>query len=150
MGVAASIRRPCDTEPLPLATNVRQVREALRLAVLALALTGTGSACVSVQSGFTLGPENDGTTKRVTVGSELRLALSADYDWNIASTNTSALALKSSAVGSAGGSNVRMWLFDVRSAGQFVLRATGEPPCRKSSPPCATPTLTYRFTIHAQ
>ena len=124
--------------------NVAQiVAFALTLAVLSL-------ACVRVQSGYALGPENDGATKTVSVGSELRLALPADYDWTIASTNTSALALKSTLVGSVGGSNVRMWVFDVQSAGDYVIRATGEPPCRTTVPPCLTPTLSYRFSIRAQ
>jgi len=126
------------------------MRELPRLTALALAVTLVAGACVRVQSGFTLGPENDGATKTVSVGSELRLALPADYDWNLQSTNTSALALKSTTVGSVGGSNVRMWLFDVKSAGEFVLRATGEPPCRKSVPPCLTPAVAYQFTIRAQ
>ena len=46
----------------------------------------------------------------------------AELDWNIESTNTSALLLKSAALGSIGGSNLRIWLFDVKSAGQFVAR----------------------------
>jgi hypothetical protein len=126
------------------------MRNAVRVTVLTLALAVVSLACVRVQSGFTLGPENDGATKTVSVGSELRLALPADYDWNIASTNTSALTLKSTLLGSVGGSNVKMWLFDVQSAGEFVIRATGEPPCRKSLPPCLAPTLSYHFSIRAQ
>jgi hypothetical protein len=118
--------------------------------VLALALTLVAFACVRVQSGFTLGPENNGTTKTVSVGSELRLALPAELEWNIESTNTSALALKSSLLGSVGGTSMKMWLFDVKSAGEFVLRATGEPGCRKSVPPCLAPAVSYRFTIRAQ
>ena len=126
------------------------MRNAVQIIVFVLTLALVSLACVRVQAGYTLGPENDGTTKTVSVGSELRLALPADYDWNIASTNTSALALKSTLVGSVGGSNVRMWVFDVQSAGEYVIRATGEPPCRKSIPPCLTPTLSYRFGIRAQ
>lgn len=126
------------------------MRAALRVLAVALALTLAASACVRVQSGFTLGPEDNGTTKTVSVGSELRLALPAEFEWNIESTNTSALALKSSLVGSVGGSNTKMWLFDVKSAGEFVLRATGEPACRKSVPPCLAPAVSYRFTIRAQ
>ena len=126
------------------------MRHALPLTVFALVLTLLAPACVRAQSGFTLGPENDRTTKTVSVGSELRLALPAEFEWNIQSTNTSALALKSTLIGSVGGANLKMWLFDVKSAGEFVLRATGEPTCRKSVPPCLAPTVSYQFTIRAQ
>lgn len=107
-------------------------------------------ACVRLQSGISLGPEDDGTSKSVRVGSEVRLALSADYDWTLESTNTSALAFRSSSVGSAGGATLHVWLFDVRAPGRFVLRTTGEPLCQKDNPPCARPTLQYRFTLVAQ
>src|SRR5207247_1525010 len=126
------------------------MRSVLRVTVFALALALVASACVRVQSGFALAPEDSGTTKTVSVGSELRLALAAELEWNIESTNTSALALKSSLLGSVGGTNMKMWLFDVKSAGEFVLRATGEPACRKSLPPCLAPAVSYRFTIRAQ
>ena len=126
------------------------MRSVVRVTLFALALTLIATACVRVQSGFTLGAEDSGTTKTVSVGSELRLALVAELEWNIESTNTSALALKSSLLGSVGGTNMKMWLFDVKSAGEFVLRATGEPACRKSLPPCLAPAVSYRFTIRAQ
>ena len=126
------------------------MRSVVRVTLFALALTLIATACVRVQSGFTLGAEDSGTTKSVSVGSELRLALAAELEWNIESTNTSALALKSSLLGSVGGANMKMWLFDVKSAGEFVLRATGEPACRKSLPPCLAPAVSYRFTIRAQ
>ena len=128
----------------------RMLARLAALSLLALVLTVGGMGCVRAQSGFGLGPEDDGTTKTVTVGSELRLALPADFDWDIASTNTSALALKSTLVGSVGGANLKMWLFDVKTAGEFKLRATGEPACRKSVPQCLAPAVTYQFTIRAQ
>jgi hypothetical protein len=107
-------------------------------------------ACVSVQSGFGIGAEDNGKTKSVSVGSELRLVLPADLDWNLESTNTSAVALKSSQVGNVGGSSVRIWLFDVKQAGDYVIRASGDAPCRKSVPPCSVPTVRYEFKIRAR
>jgi hypothetical protein len=106
-------------------------------------------ACVAVQSGYAIGVEDSGTTKNVRVGSELRLVL-PDLDWTLESTNTSALALKRSQVGNVGGSSVRIWSFDVKQAGDFVLRATGEAPCRKNVPPCTQPTVRYEFNIQAR
>src|SRR5258705_6367647 len=81
-------------------------------------------AC-SIQSGYSLGAEDNGTTKSVTVGKELRLVLSGDLDWILESTNTAAVALKSTQMGNAGGASVRIWLFDVRQARDHVLPATG-------------------------
>ena len=107
-------------------------------------------ACVSARSGNSLGAEDSGTTKNVTVGSELRLVLPADVGWTLESTNATALALKSTQIGSVGSSSMRIWLFDVKQAGDFVVRATGEAQCRKSVPPCATPTMRYEFNIRAR
>lgn len=107
-------------------------------------------ACVSVRSGYSLGAEDNGTTKNVTVGSELRLVLPADLDWTLESTNTTALALKSTQVGNVGTSSMRIWLFDVKQAGDYVVRATGDAQCRKNVPPCATPTVRYEFNIRAR
>lgn len=107
-------------------------------------------ACVSAQSGNSLGAEDDGTTKNVTVGNELRLVLPGDLDWILESTNTSAVALKSSQLGNVGGSSVRIWLFDVKQAGDYVIRAAGDAPCRKNVPPCTTPTVRYQFNIRSR
>jgi hypothetical protein len=107
-------------------------------------------ACVSLRSGYSLGAEDSGTTKNVMVGSELRLVLPADVDWTLESTNTTALALKSAQVGNVGSSSMRIWLFDVKQAGDYVVRATGDAQCRKSVPPCTTPTVRYEFNIRAR
>lgn len=107
-------------------------------------------ACVSVRSGYSLGAEDNGTTKDVTVGSELRLVLPADVDWILESTNTTALALKSTQIGNVGNSSMRIWLFDVKRAGDYVIRATGDAQCRKNVPPCATPTVRYEFNVRAR
>jgi len=121
------------------------VRCLLCISVLVVAF-----ACASVRSGNSLGAEDTGTTKNVTVGSELRLVLAADVDWTLESTNTTALALKSTQVGNVGSSSMRIWLFDVKQAGDYVVRATGDAQCRKSVPPCATPTVRYEFNIRAR
>jgi hypothetical protein len=121
------------------------VRSLLCISILVVAF-----ACASVRSGNSLGAEDSGTTKNVTVGSELRLVLAADVDWTLESTNTTALALKSTQIGNVGSSSMRIWLFDVKQAGDYVVRATGDPQCRKSVPPCATPTMRYEFSIRAR
>jgi hypothetical protein len=107
-------------------------------------------ACVSFQSGYSLAAEDNGTTKNVMVGKELRLVLSGDLDWTLESTNTAAVAFKSTQLGNVAGSSVRIWLFDVKQAGDHVLRATGDAPCRKTVPPCETPTVRYQFNIRAR
>src|SRR5438034_4492074 len=97
------------------------MRDVRQVAVLTLAIGLTACACVQVQSGYALGPENNGATTTVPVGSELRLTLPAEYDWKVESTNTSALALKSTLIGSEGGVAMRGWLFYSKSACEFVL-----------------------------
>ena len=57
---------------------------------------------------------------------------------------------ESSQVGNVGGSSVRIWLFDLKQPGDYGVRATGEAPCRKTVPPCETPTVRYQFNIRAR
>jgi hypothetical protein len=119
----------------------------VKIGTVALVVFFLLAGCVRVQEGFSLGPTDDGTTKPVSVGGELRVVLPANATWNLASTKPSALKLKSASSGSIGGSDLKIWMFDVLEAGRFVLRATGEPLCRKDAPPCSQPTLEYNFTI---
>ena len=105
--------------------------------------------CVRVQAGVALGAADAGTTKDVAVGSEVRLTLPADYVWTVESTNTSALALKSSVLGTVGEQSVRIWLFDARTAGDYVLRASGSHPCESANPACS-PSVQYRFNLRVR
>ena len=117
-----------------------------------IAMTGLALAvgsCISVTSGYSLGAEDDGNTKVVTVGSELRLVLPADRDWNLESTDTAALPLKSTQVTAINGQNYRIWLLDVKRSGDFTIRATGQAACLRASPPCTDAPLRYTFKIHA-
>jgi hypothetical protein len=113
--------------------------------VLLVALLAAGSC--RVQSGYGLGAGDAGTTKSIPVGSEVRLVLSADYEWNLESTDTRALILKSTGSGSVGFAAVTIWSFDLKSSGRFVLRATGQPRCFRDVPPCTTASVIYEFTI---
>jgi hypothetical protein len=118
-----------------------------RGAALALVVSLLLAGCVRVQNGFSLDASDDGTTKSVSVGGELRVVLPANATWNLASNKPSALKLKSTSSGSIGGSDLKIWMFDVLETGRFVLRATGDPLCRKDAPPCSLPTIEYNFTI---
>jgi hypothetical protein len=122
-------------------------RAALKFFTLALIICV--GACVRVQSGLSLGPADDGLTRNISVGSELRLVLPADLDWTIDSTNSNALTLKSTTAGSAGEASLVIWVFDVKGPGQFVLRATGSRHCDPGSSPCPSQ-LQYRFLLRAQ
>jgi hypothetical protein len=106
-------------------------------------------ACVSVTSGYSLGAEDDGKTKSVAVGSELRLVLPADRDWSLESTDTAALPLKSTQVTAINGRDHRIWLLDVRRPGDFTIRATGQAACLRATPPCTDAPVRYTFRIHA-
>jgi hypothetical protein len=74
--------------------------------------------------------------------------LPADLDWQLEGSNTKALVLKSTSVGSVGSAQ-RIWTFEVTLPGDLIIIATGTPACLKANPPCSAPTLHYRFTLHA-
>ena len=118
-------------------------------AAVALVVSLLPAGCVRVQNGFSLDPSDDGTTKSMSVGGELRVVLPANSTWNLASNKPSALKLTSASSGSIGGSDLKIWMFDVLETGRFVLRATGDPLCRQDVPPCSLPPLEYNFTIES-
>src|SRR5438552_9237616 len=93
---------------------------------IVLALVVAAFACTRIQTAYAFGPENDGTTTMLPVGSEIRLVLPADFEWNIEATDPKALQLKTSVAGTVGDSGVRIWAFDVTKSGRLVVRATGE------------------------
>ena len=106
------------------------------------------AGCVTATSGYAIGPDDDGKTKSVAVGAELRLMLPADRDWTLESTDTAALPIKSTQVGTISGQSYRIWLFDIKKSGDFTLRATGLAACLKATPPCSDPPTRYQFKIH--
>ena len=127
---------------------LRASRSACLLTLVGVLIITGSVACVRMQSGYGLGPSDDGTAKAVEVGSELRLALPDAADWKIETSDASSLRLKSSAVSTLGESAVRVWLFDVRAPGTFVVRATRTQSCDQVSSSCA-PAARYQFTIQA-
>ena len=54
---------------------------------IVLALVVAAFACTRIQTAYAFGPENDGTTTMLPVGSEIRLVLPADFEWNIEATD---------------------------------------------------------------
>jgi hypothetical protein len=41
-------------------------------------------------------------------------------------------------------------VYEAKQPGQTTLSAVGEPPCRKSTPPCMAPSRIFRMTIVVQ
>lgn len=119
------------------------------LRAAALLLLTVSFACAPLQT-YAFGAANDGSTTTVPVGSEVRFVLPADFEWTIEATDATALQPKSAASTSLQDGAVRIWTFDLKKAGTFIVRTTGNPRCAKDVPACALPPVLYRFTISAQ
>jgi len=82
----------------------------------------------------------------MTVGERLLLRLGEGYDWTVTVSDPSVLS------GVVGVLLVRgaQGLYQADRAGQAILSAIGDPPCRKVQPPCAAPSRAFQLTVAVQ
>ena len=88
--------------------------------------------------------EDNGKTFDYQVGDSFLLNLGTDvYDWTVTVDNQNVIALKMGVAVIQGAQGT----FDALSAGTATLSASGDPLCRKVSPPCGMPTILFRVTL---
>lgn len=88
--------------------------------------------------------EDNGKTFDYQVGDSFLLNLGTDvYDWTVTVDNQNVIALKMGVAVIQGAQGT----FDALSAGTATLSASGDPLCRKVSPPCGMPTILFRVTV---
>ena len=82
-------------------------------------------------------------TVEMKVGDRFLLNLGDFYDWSLNVADTSILdRVKNIAVikGAQG-------VYEALKPGRTTLSATGDPACRKSTPPCAAPSILFEVTV---
>jgi hypothetical protein len=93
--------------------------------------------------GRTVTLTDDGSTINLAVGDRFLLNLGAAFDWSLTIADPSVVARVPNISVIAGAQGV----FEAKAPGRTTLAATGDPPCRKSTPPCAAPSRAFRVEI---
>lgn len=86
---------------------------------------------------------DQGTTIQLVVGQQLLVELSSGYDWSVTVSRPQVLAP------SPGGTLPAdaQARYVGATAGTSLLRAAGDPTCRKATPPCGAPSILFSVTI---
>jgi hypothetical protein len=96
-----------------------------------------------VPAGRSVTLADDGSTITLAIGQRFLLNLGAGFDWTVAIADPSVVGRVlniSVIVGSQG-------VFEARSRGRTKLSAVGDPPCRKSTPPCGAPSRLFQVDV---
>ena len=84
-----------------------------------------------------------GTTVSLALGERFLLSLGADFDWTIDIADPTVVDRVRNISVIAGAQGV----YEAKAAGRTTLSATGDPPCRKSTPQCAAPSRSFRVDL---
>src|SRR5690242_3240970 len=84
-----------------------------------------------------------GATVQMQTGDTLQVNLTGNYDWGITVANPPVLKVVSAAPTTGAGRAV----YTAAQAGDTTLVLTGDPPCRKSNPPCGLMSRVIEFKV---
>ena len=86
---------------------------------------------------------DDRTTVELALGERFLLNLGADFDWTVTIADPAVVDRVRNVSVIAGAQG----LYEARAAGRTTLTATGDPLCRRSTPPCAAPSRLFQVDI---
>ena len=101
----------------------------------------TGGTNQNQQQTITL--EDDGKTISLAVGDTFLLKLGEAFDWDVSIDSPEVISRKIGVLVVRGAQGI----FEAKKTGSAMLTATGDPVCRKSTPPCAAPSRAFRLKI---
>lgn len=87
--------------------------------------------------------DEQGQTIYMTIGGSFLLQLGEQYDWTVNVSDQSVLSRVPNILVVRGAQGV----YTAHQAGTVTLTATGDPPCRKSTPACMQPSRLFTVTI---
>ncbi len=87
--------------------------------------------------------ENDGQTLTLAVGDRVLLHLGNEFDWSVSVDKPSVVDRVRNITVVQGAQGV----YEALAPGTAVLSATGDPPCRKVTPPCGAPSILFQVTL---
>ncbi len=84
-----------------------------------------------------------GATIKVARGDHVLVKLGTDFDWTVTVSDPQVLARVPGVTLVLGAQG----LYIAQATGQATINAVGDPPCRKSTPPCMAPSLLISVII---
>jgi hypothetical protein len=94
-------------------------------------------------NGQTITLANDGGTVTLAPGESFLLDLGEGYQWDVSVQDESVLSREVNVTVISGAQGVYL----AHKAGQTVLEANGEPPCRQNKPACLMPSRHFQITV---
>jgi len=82
----------------------------------------------------------------LAVGERILVALGQGFDWTIVIADPSIVDRVRNVTVIAGAQG----LYEAKAAGRTTLTATGDPPCRKTNPPCGAPSRLVTIDLVVQ
>ncbi len=86
---------------------------------------------------------DNGRSISLAVGDRFVLALGTDFDWTLGPVEASVLLPLPDGAPGAGVQGT----YQAVAPDTVTLSATGDPPCRKVTPPCAAPSILFQVTL---
>lgn len=107
-----------------------------------VAESGTSPTPTPLQGQRTIGLPSQNTTVELAVGETFELKLGGGMDWTVQIDDQSVVAREPGNL-----TPDSQGVFRALAAGSTTLRASGDPTCLKSNPPCAAPSFLFEITI---
>lgn len=82
-------------------------------------------------------------TIHLRVGETFLLALGDSHEWTVNVSDQDVLSRVPNVLVVRGAQGI----YKANKPGEAVLTATGDPPCRQATPPCALPSIAFRLTV---
>ena len=146
----------CGTAETPAATSGGGGSAAATVATVSSGTPGTGNLATAPASpvasppaitpgtnGLTVTLADDGRTVLLPVGGRFLLQLGTDFDWTVNVADPSVVSRVPNVLVVRGAQGI----YQARAVGTTTLTASGDPPCRKATPPCAVASRLFRITV---
>ena len=94
----------------------------------------------------TISLAENGQSIALAIGDRFVLMLGEDFDWSVAPVDESVIVRLPDQATMPG----IQGQYRAVGRGTTTLSATGDPPCRKATPPCAAPSILFHVTLEAR
>ncbi|HKV41630.1 MAG TPA: hypothetical protein VJX67_20670 [Blastocatellia bacterium] len=125
----------------------RKVSGLSHVGVQVLNPDGTISTEFNMDRFHTVTLADNGTTVNLNMGDHLFVYLGTTYDWSVPTFDPNVMGPVPGVGTLIIGAQA---LLQTENPGQTTLTLTGDPPCRKVTPPCELPSIRFQITVTVQ
>jgi hypothetical protein len=130
-----TVQPPSPTVPPPTATKSLPVATPPQLTATSGPVPPNGPRTVTI--------DDAGKTIDLKVGDSFLLALGDAFEWNVTIADPSIVSRQVNILVVRGAQGV----YNAHKVGRTTLQAVGDPPCRKTKPPCGMPSRAIEITL---